>query len=149
MTPTPTHFPPASDDLDLEARDLLFIGYLEDDLGPEERNEVRARLLSDPEFRREFDAFKAIMDATKKAILQPAPPDFVAEVQGRLRQRSRGYFFNPTGRWAPLEALSAAMIMLMAAAWLVTGTPHDHRLHRVDTHVAPQLHIHPRAHAAP
>lgn len=127
---------------DIARQDMQFIAYLEDDLNPQERNEFRAQLLRDPEFRREFDAFSEIMGATKSLPLEPLPTDFLDKVQARIHTESDGRFFNPRAfyrSYIPYEAISAAMILLIAAAWIAMGTPRDHRIHHVDVTTPPQL----------
>ena|SRR5690554_3214999 len=128
---------------DIAARDMQFIAYLEDDLSAEERNEFRAQLLSDPELRREFEAFREIMGATRALKVERVPADFLDNIQARIRNESNGRFFNPRAMsrsFIPYEAVSAAMILLMAAAWIALGTPRDHRIQRVDVTTPPQLH---------
>jgi|GEM_PF-6599516 len=133
------------DDLleDIAQRDLQFIAYLEDDLSGEERNAFRAQLLSDPVLRCEFDAFREIMHATQALKGERLPADFLDQVQARICSESNGRFFNPRAMYRsyiPYEAISAAMILLMAAAWIALGTPHDHRIQGVDVTTPPQLH---------
>lgn len=128
---------------DIAQRDLQFIAYLEDDLSGEQRNAFRAQLLRDPELRREFDAFEKMMNATRTLPGERAPADFLDKLQARICTESDGRFFNPRAMhrsYIPYEAISAAMILLMAAAWIALGTPHDHRIQHVDVTTPPQLH---------
>ncbi|AWV87911.1 anti-sigma factor family protein [Bradymonas sediminis] len=134
---------------DIARQDMQFIAYLEDDMTPQERNEFRAELLRDPELRREFDAFSEIMGATQSLPAEPLPADFLTKVQARIRAESGGRFFNPQAprrSFIPYEAVSAAMILLMAAAWIALGTPRDHHIKHVDVTTPPQLHTSPATH---
>jgi anti-sigma factor RsiW len=148
-TSAPNDTPDYLDDLeDIDPRDALFIAYLEDDLSPAERNEFRADLLRDPDLRREFDEFVEIMDAMESLPAQSAPADFIEQVQSRIRAGSHGRFFgaHPIYRsHTPYEAISAAMIALMAAAWILSGAPRDHDLRHVAENIPPRLEISARA----
>lgn len=134
---------------DIARQDMQFIAYLEDDLSPQERNAFRAELLRDPELRREFDAFAEVMGATQSLPLEPLPADFLNSVQARIHAESDGRFFNPRAlhrSYLPYEAISAAMILLIAAAWIAMGTPRDHHIHHVDVTTPPQLETSTSAH---
>lgn len=126
----------------IDERDALFIAYLEDDLPEEERQEFRARLERDAQLRREFEDFADIMGGVQDLPFEFAPPDFVEQVQGRIRTRSKGRFFADNllyGSRMPYEAIAVVMIAVMAAAWLLMGTPKDRQLRDADIQVPPRL----------
>lgn len=129
---------------ELGASDELLIAYLEGDLPPAKAQELRARLLSDPALRGEYDALKAIAEASVELTREGAPPDFLEQVQGRICQASDGQFFGEgAAKRAFLpsryELFSAAMILLIAAAWILGGSPRDRSLRHVDMASPPPL----------
>lgn len=136
----------APDDADrlegIASQDMQFIAYLEGDLGADERNKFRQDLLRDPKLRGDFDAFSEIISATKSLPLEPLPADFIDKLQARIRTESNGRFFNPSAvyrSYIPYEAVSAAMILLMAAAWITLSTPRDQHLQYINVTTPPQL----------
>ncbi len=137
---SPPGDPPELDALD--ERDALFIAYLEGDLTDDERAEFRAELDHDAQLRHDFEQFADVMGGMQSLPFEFAPPDFVEQVQGRIRSRSQGRFFADSLLFSsrtPYEAIAVVMIAVMAAAWMLMGKPKDHNLRDVDVQVAPKL----------
>lgn len=127
---------------DLDERDALFIAFLEGDLPEDRRAEFEAELDRDAELRREFEEFADIMGGVQSLPFEFAPPDFVEQVQGRIRSRSKGRFFAENFLYntrMPYEAIAVVMIAVMAAAWLLMGTPKDRNLRDAGVEIPPKL----------
>ena len=139
----PTSSPGAEPGLaEIDERDALFIAFLEGDLPEERRAQFEAELDRDAELRREFDEFADIMGGVRELPFEFAPPDFVEQVQGRIRSRSKGRFFAENFLYntrMPYEAIAVVMIAVMAAAWLLMGTPKDRNMHDADAEIPPKL----------
>ncbi|MFI5305768.1 MAG: anti-sigma factor family protein [Polyangiales bacterium] len=107
-----------------EAREL-FSAALDGELDDARARELRACLAADPELQREYAAFEATLALVRKPAGKQAPaPDLLAGVQERLRNRSRGRFYNDRfaqrrGRGLALPLLlGVVMLGLLALAWL-------------------------------
>lgn len=127
---------------EIDERDAKFIAFLEGDLSEGEQAEFRAQLDGDDELRREFEEFADIMNGIQSLPFEFAPPDFVEKVQGRIRSRSQGRFFAENflyGSRMPYEAIAVVMIAVMAAAWMLMGTPKDRHLRNADLNIPPKL----------
>lgn len=127
---------------DLSEQDLLFNAYLDDELSADERAEFTQRLESDPDFARAWESFSSVMGAVQGLPFEFAPPDFVQNVQGRIRTRSRGRFFAEELLFksrVPYEVVALVMIIVMAAAYLFMGAPPDKQMQDVKLPEAPRL----------
>ena len=127
----------------LDERDQTFIAFLEGDLSEAKQREFRSQLAQDDELRREFEQFSDIMGGVQNLPFEFAPPDFVDKVRTRIRVRSKGRFFGENLLYSsrmPYEAIAVVMIAVMAAAWLLMGTPKDRHLQNAD----PDLQVPPR-----
>lgn len=127
---------------DIDERDALFVAYLEGDLESDRRENFERDLESDDALREEFESFSHVVEATQSIPIEFAPDDFVDGVQRRIRARSRGRFFSDNflySRRMPYEAIAVVMIAVMAAAWLLMGTPKDSELEDVYVEIPPEL----------
>jgi anti-sigma factor RsiW len=127
---------------DIDERDAQFIAFLEGDLSEQEREEFEVELERDVALRREFDQFADIMNGMQSLPFEFAPPDFVENVQRRIRKRSRGRFFAENFLYntrMPYEAIAVVMIAVMAAAWMLMGVPKDRNLQTADVEIPPKL----------
>ena len=120
---------------ELDERELLFNLRLEGELDEAEVRDFDERLRRDPEFARAWESFREVMGGLAAMPFEFAPPDFVEQVQSRIRTRSRGRFFAEDylfGSRVPYEVVAIVMIAVMAAAYLLMGAPHDTHLRDVD-----------------
>ncbi|MFW5967213.1 MAG: anti-sigma factor family protein [Persicimonas sp.] len=127
---------------DVAERDALFVAYLEGDLEGERRAKLERELESDDELREEFELFSHVTSAAQSIPIEFAPDDFVDRVERRIRTRSRNRFFSDNflySRRMPYEAIAVVMIAVMAAAWLLMGTPKDDKLEDVYVEIPPEL----------
>ena len=111
----------------IDAQDLIFNAYVEDELNADERAEFEARLESDATFAREFRLFESMMNGLGSLAPVFAPDDFAERVQDRIRERSAGRFFDPMGRGPRMfyEVAAAAMLAIMASTYLIATAPKD------------------------
>ncbi len=109
-----------------DAREARLIDYLDGELPPHERAALEAELAADPALRAELDALKETFGALKNLQTQPAPPAFVFGVEGAIRTRTRGRFFEDDFFYRtriPYEAFAALMIAIMAAMYFFGQPP--------------------------
>lgn len=112
----------------LNEQDILFNAWLDDELDDAERQEFQKRLDTDPEFKHAHERFVSVMQVVRKIPFEFAPDDFVDNVQGYIRQRSRGRFFTDnflTQQRMPYEVVAVVMMLVMAAVYLLMEAPHD------------------------
>ena len=88
--------------------------YLEDDLSPDARDEVEARLRQDDDFRETYDRLQAVRD-TVQAIPTIFASGFSERVMDRVRQRREG------GLAALYEHIHGAFLRLALASLLLIG----------------------------
>lgn len=102
-----------------EARDL-FSDALEGELSADKKAELDTLLESDAALRGEYDAFRAMLAATRGLAIadEEAAPDLVTSVQDRIRRKSRGRFYRD--RFATQRGASAMMPMLLGIVILIT-----------------------------
>lgn len=121
-------------DADLSEQDLLFNAYLDGELDRSEKEDFARRLETDPEFRKAWQDFERIMGGIRRLPMEFAPDDFVEQVRGRIRTRSNGRFFAENLLFKdrmPYEVVAVVMLIVMAAAYLFFGAPHDSRMQDV------------------
>src|SRR5262245_15955782 len=104
--------------------DQLLIDYLFDQLTPEARRRVEARLDSCPETRRRLDCLRAALAPLAQDAESPAPPPGLVDAtmarvagQGHALPRAplppRHQFAGPTRRWRPIDWLAAAVLAIL------------------------------------
>lgn len=130
------------DDRDrMSEQDALFNAYFEGDMTADEREAFTAMLDADDALRREYDHFVDIMGGLRNLPLEFAPDTFVADVQTRIRTRSRGRFFAESHIYnlyrsrVPYEVIAIVMILVMAASYLLMEAPRDRDVRNGDVTV--------------
>lgn len=95
----------------------LFSEYMEDDLGPELRDQVREHLDECEECREEYDAFRQTFETFRSLPVLDPPRDLDSRIKKRIRARSRGKFFSATSaphvvHRVPYEFISLILILI-------------------------------------
>lgn len=103
-----------------EARTLRASAYVEGDMEPDERARFEAELAQDPALRQEVERLRHTLSALQK-LSNAAPSEvFLSQVEGKIRQRSRGRFFGeelfPTR--FPFEAVVGSVLVVLAVLYL-------------------------------
>jgi hypothetical protein len=103
-----------------EARTLRASAYVEGDMEPDERARFEAELAQDPALRQEVERLRHTLSALQK-LSHAAPSEvFLSQVEGKIRQRSRGRFFGeelfPTR--FPFEAVVGSVLVVLAVLYL-------------------------------
>lgn len=103
-----------------EARTLRASAYVEGDMEPDERARFEAELAQDPALRQEVERLRHTLSALHK-LSNAAPSEvFLSQVEGKIRQRSRGRFFGeelfPTR--FPFEAVVGSVLVVLAVLYL-------------------------------
>lgn len=104
----------------LEAREARINAYLDGEMDEARRASFEADLETDAELREELEMFQSTLGALGGLQAQPAPESFVLEVEGEIRTRSRGRFFENDIFYrtrVPYEAFAALMLAVMAAMY--------------------------------
>ncbi len=124
----------------LSEQDILFNAWLDGELDDAERDDFQRRLDTDPEFKHAHERFVSVMQVVRKIPFEFAPDDFVDNVQGYIRQRSRGRFFTDSylnQQRMPYEVVAVVMMLVMAAVYILMEAPHDTG---VKPSTAPEIH---------
>jgi anti-sigma factor RsiW len=98
-----------------------FDRYFEGDLPADEQAAMDAHLASCTECREEYQRLVKTLGALAKLRATHAPGDFLDSVQGRIRKRSKGRFFNRRQDFTsrlPYEVLSVVMLIALLAIFL-------------------------------
>jgi hypothetical protein len=103
-----------------EARTLRASAYVEGDMEPDERARFEAELAQDSALRQEVERLRHTLSALQK-LSHAAPSEvFLSQVEGKIRQRSRGRFFGdelfPTR--FPFEAVVGSVLVVLAVLYL-------------------------------
>ena len=80
-----------------ESQRALISGYLDGELGPDDRSEVERRLVEDYSFREEFEKMKRLISATSRMRFESPPEEvwdtFLEGVYNRLERRFGWFVF--------------------------------------------------------
>ena len=104
-----------------------FSSYLEGDLEDKERQRVQEHLGTCIQCRTQLERFRTTLGRLG-GLHEKAPKNFLGDIQGQIRSRSKGRFFSGPrhlfGR-IPYEWISLAMIVAMLVYYIFTrlGTP--------------------------
>ncbi len=126
----------------LSEQDILFNAWLDDELDDDERQAFQHRLDNDSEFKQAHERFVSVMQVVRKIPFEFAPDDFVDNVQGFIRQRSRGRFFADnflTQQRMPYEVVAVVMMLVMAAVYILMEAPPDTGVKPVPTPETQQI----------
>ena len=74
-------------------RDERLTAWLDDRLDDVERRRFEVELQRDPELRAELQELEGFVRALRTVPEVKAPSDFLSQVQGRIRRRTRGRFW--------------------------------------------------------
>lgn len=108
----------------------LLLRYLEDDLPPDAREEIEARLRSDPAFRTKHDRLRTIRRTVAEAPTSFAS-DFSERVMDRVQQQREDTF---TALYEPIRGLF--LRLALASLLVIGGLGTYNALHYQDTGLA-------------
>lgn len=106
--------------MDREAARELFSRYHDGDLSDGERRALEALLEEDPEARAEWETFRRTVEEISGLNRLQPPPSFAADVERKIRKRSRGRFFGEQRSFSlQFAVVSFILILLFMLAYLV------------------------------
>lgn len=111
--------------MDHDLAKTLFSDYLEGELAPEQAAELEEHLSGCADCAAELEALRGTLNTLATLRRVPPPPEFVSQVQQRIRKRSRGRFFTPEKLLTriPFEWISFVLIILMLALYMMSMIP--------------------------
>ncbi len=115
----------------IDEREKLFNAYLDGEFSDEEQVRFEERLEDNPELRAAYEEFAEFVGELRSTPRVSAPEDFSEGLRDRIRTRSNGRFFTDNLRYRrrpPQELAAAAMLVIMASAYLVMGLSMDRHI---------------------
>lgn len=108
---------------------IRIMDYLDGEMSEEERSAFETEVQGDPALRKELEAMQSTMGVVQGLQMKFAPDHFVAEVESKVRTRSRGRFFGYQALYSsriPYEVFAVVAIAIMAGMWMMSS-PDDAR----------------------
>ena len=131
------------DELDESVR--IWNDYIDGELSEADRAAFERQLEQDPDLRAEFERFRTTVAGLHAFPFEFAPPDFVSQVETRIRSRSKGRFFSENYLFRDrimFEVIAIVMIIVMVAMYFFSEAPKDRHI-RGDAPAAPNLVVPP------
>jgi len=99
----------------------LFSDFVDDELDDGVRTSLEGHLEGCASCREALDAFKATVSGLRRLSAPPPAEDILAQVQQKIRKRSRGRYFRRgfalTGYRFPYEVLALLMLLLLLVVY--------------------------------